>query len=124
MKERSGMAWFRLGIRKLKEAKVGGVYGEGQMPLFAGEGSESHLLLKCPETQRWRAEFLKNKWPGINEAIALRKILTGNRFKELRNLGTLAYKIKCKWENQVKKAALRVGGKGRTRLYVGSIGYK
>ena len=38
------------------------------------------------------------------------KILTRKNVKELRNLGTLAYKIKCKWENQVKKAVLRFGG--------------
>jgi hypothetical protein len=29
---------------------------------------------------------------------------------EQRNLGALAYKIKCKWENQVKKAELRLAG--------------
>jgi hypothetical protein len=38
---------------------------------------------------------------------------------------TRAYNIKCKWENEVKKGELRLGGgKGGTRLYVGSIGYK
>ena len=38
------------------------------------------------------------------------KILTRKKVKELRNLGNLAYKNKCKWENQVKKAVLRFGG--------------
>jgi hypothetical protein len=38
-----------------------------------GEESKSHLLLKCPETQRWREEFLRSKWLLINEEIALRR---------------------------------------------------
>jgi hypothetical protein len=75
-----------------------------------GEESESHLLLKCPGTQRWREEFLRSKWPHINEEIARRKILTGSKVKKLRNLGALTYKLKCKWENQVKKVVLRLGG--------------
>jgi hypothetical protein len=45
MKERSGIARFRLGIGKLKGAK-----GD-RCPHYAGEKSEFHLLLKCPETQ-------------------------------------------------------------------------
>jgi hypothetical protein len=52
--------------------------------------------LKCPESQRWREELLNNEWPHINEAIALRKIFTAKRATEQRNLGILAYKIKCK----------------------------
>jgi hypothetical protein len=43
----------------------------------------------------------------MNEEIALRKILTAKNVTEQRNLGTLAYKIKCKWENQEKKVELR-----------------
>jgi hypothetical protein len=41
--------------------------------------------------------------------MALKKIHTGSKDNALRNLGALAYKIKCKWENQVKKVALRLG---------------
>jgi hypothetical protein len=46
----------------------------------------------------------------ISEEIAFRKICTVKNATEQRNLGTLAYKIKCKWENQVKKAELRLAG--------------
>ena len=53
----------------------------------------------------------------MNEEIALRTLLTGNKVTELRNLGTYAYKIKCKWENRT--AVVRGI---RTSLYVGSIG--
>jgi hypothetical protein len=46
----------------------------------------------------------------MNEELALRQLLTGNKVTELRNLGTLAYKIKCEWENQLKKTELRLEG--------------
>jgi hypothetical protein len=69
----------------------------------AKKESESHLLLKCPETQRWREELLNNKYSHFNEEVALRKTVTVNRVTEQENLDSLAYKIKCKWENQVKK---------------------
>ena len=39
-----------------------------------------------------------------------RKILTAKNATDQENLGTLAYNIKCKWENQVKKAELRLLG--------------
>jgi hypothetical protein len=45
--------------------------------------------------------------------MALRKTLTGNTVKEVRNLGTLTYKIKCKWDNQAKKSRTEVGGQGK-----------
>jgi hypothetical protein len=35
----------------------------------------------------------------MNEEIAVRKILTSNRFTDLRILGNLAYNIVCKCEN-------------------------
>jgi hypothetical protein len=57
----------------------------------------THMLLKCPKTQRWREELL-NTWPSMNEEIALRKLLTGNKATELRNLGDLGNKMKCKWK--------------------------
>jgi len=75
--------------------------------LCAGEQSESYLFLKCPETHRWREELLKIKWPEISEEIAIRKILTG-KVPLKRELGTLAYNIKCKLGKPTKKAELRL----------------
>jgi hypothetical protein len=49
MKERIGTARFGLGIGKLKGAK--GDTGRDRCLHSAGEESEFHLLLKCPETQ-------------------------------------------------------------------------
>jgi len=71
--------------------------------LLCIEESISHLLLKCPGTQIWRGELLNNKWSHINKETALRKTLTVTTVYEQRHLGTVSYKIKCKWKNQVKK---------------------
>jgi len=49
---------------------------KGTCLLCEAEESESHLSLKCPETQRRRREILKNKWPHINEEITLGKLLS------------------------------------------------
>jgi hypothetical protein len=67
---------------------------------------------------KWRDEFLNNEWLNMIEEIAVRKLLTGNWVTELRNLGTSAYKIKCKWE--YRTWILRGIG---SSLYVGSIEY-
>jgi hypothetical protein len=42
------------------------------------EESESHLLLKCPETERWREELPNSKWRRVNEET-LRKIFTAKK---------------------------------------------
>jgi len=38
----------------------------------------------------------------MSEQIAFRKLLTGDKVIELRTLGSSAYKIKCKRENELK----------------------
>jgi hypothetical protein len=38
-----------------------------------GEENAKHILIKCPETNKWRDELLCDKWLNINEAIAYRK---------------------------------------------------
>jgi hypothetical protein len=35
--------------------------------------------------------------------VALRKLFTANKITEFKNVGNLACKLKCKWENQPKK---------------------
>jgi len=45
----------------------------------------------------------EEEWPNLSEEIALRKVLTSYKVTGLRKLGTLAYKIKCKREKQLKK---------------------
>jgi hypothetical protein len=45
-----------------------------------------------------------------SEKSIQQEILTINKITEQRNLGTLAYKIKCEWETQMKKSELRFEG--------------
>jgi hypothetical protein len=41
-----------------------------------------------------------NKWSGVNGEIAVRKLLTGNKVTEMRNLNIRANKTKYKRETQ------------------------
>jgi hypothetical protein len=54
----------------------------------------------------WREELLNNKWPHINEEIALRYCQNAT---EQRCLCALTCKIKCNWENETKEGELRLG---------------
>jgi hypothetical protein len=47
----------------------------------------------------------EQQMPHIKEGVAL----TARSAAEQRKLGALAYQIKCKWENQVKKGDLSLG---------------
>lgn len=47
----------------------------------------------------------EQQWPHINEEV----VVIVKNAAEQRKLGTLAYQIKCKWEDQVKKGVLRLG---------------
>jgi hypothetical protein len=42
----------------------------------------------------------------MNKEAALRKLLTGDKVRELRRLGILAYEIKHKCEKQLKNTEL------------------
>jgi hypothetical protein len=43
------------------------------------------MLLKCKETQKWKAEFLNDKWLPINEETARKITISYNKITELRN---------------------------------------
>ena len=73
-----------------------------------GKESEFHMLLIRPEMQSWREELLKYKRLHVNDEMSHREILTVNKVSEQGNLGTLAYKVKCKREDQVKKEILKL----------------
>jgi len=53
------------------------------MPVVRREESEYHLLLQCPEMQRWMEELLNIKWTHINEDIALREVLSTVRLNKV-----------------------------------------
>jgi hypothetical protein len=57
--DRMGIAWFRVGIWKLRGVRKG--LEIGRCPLCSGEEDAVHIILKCPETRRLR-EHLSRKW--------------------------------------------------------------
>jgi hypothetical protein len=40
-----------------------------------GNEDVKHILLSCPETEKWRMQFMSEKWLYINEELACRKII-------------------------------------------------
>jgi hypothetical protein len=58
--------------------------------------------------QRWRKELQSNKLPHVYEEMSLREILTVNKANEQGSLGIFAYRVKCTWEDQVKKEFLKL----------------
>jgi hypothetical protein len=66
--------------------------------LHAGFARTKHIILEMHKNtmlERWRRG-------NRSEQIAFRKLLTGDKVIELRILGSPAYKIKCKRENELK----------------------
>jgi len=61
-----------------------------------------------PPKWRWWEELLNSKWPHSHEEIVMRNIFSVKNCTE----ETLAYKIKCKWENQVIKGVLKFWEEG------------
>jgi hypothetical protein len=53
--ERSGLAWFKTGIWKLRGMRKGSE--KGRCPLCSEEEDSIHILLKCSETRKWREQF-------------------------------------------------------------------
>jgi hypothetical protein len=68
--------------------------------------------LKYPEQKKWKKGAPEQLWSHINEEILLIQILAVKNAIKQRNLVTLAYKVKCKWENQLKKSELNLRGEG------------
>jgi hypothetical protein len=62
---RNAIAWFTLGIWKLRGLRRG--VEVGRCHVYEEEENESHILLKCKETKTWREQFFNNKWLQLNE---------------------------------------------------------
>jgi hypothetical protein len=84
--ERSGLAWFRTGIWKLRGMRKG--FEKGRCPLCSEDEDAIHILLKCSETRKWMEQFLSRKWLRLNEWIIYKKILNCTSIIELRNIGS------------------------------------
>jgi hypothetical protein len=98
--ERSGLAWFKTGIWKLRGMRKG--FEKGICPLCSEDEGVIHILLKYLETRKWREQFLSRKWRMLNEWIAYKKIINCTYIIQFRNVGSYLYKIKCIWENKIR----------------------
>jgi hypothetical protein len=107
--ERSGLAWFKTGIWKLRGMRNG--FEKGRCPLCSEEEDPIYILLKCSETRKWRETFLSRKWLRLNEWIVFKKTINCNNSIELRNIGSYLYKIKCKWENRITNLSSELGSR-------------
>jgi hypothetical protein len=99
--ERSGLAWLKTGIWKLRGMRK--VSETGRCPLYSKEEDAVHILPKCSETRKWREQLLSIKLLKFNWEIACKKITNCTNAVELRNIGNYLYKIKCKCENKIRK---------------------
>jgi hypothetical protein len=57
-------------------------------------------MLSCPETKKWRMQFMNKKWLCINEELAYKKIVN---CANIAYIGEYLDKIKHKWESRVRK---------------------
>jgi hypothetical protein len=103
--ERSGLAWFKIGIWKLRGMRKESE--KGRCPLCSEEEDPIHILLKCSETRKWREQFLNRKWL----RPAFKKIINCNNSIELKNIGSYLYKIKCKWDNRIRNLSSELGSR-------------
>jgi hypothetical protein len=106
--EKSGLAWFKTGIWKLRGMRKG--FEKGRCPLCSEEEDPIHIL-KCSETRKWREQFLSRKWLRLNELIDFKKIINCNNSIELRNIVSYLYKIKCKWDNRIRNLSSELGSR-------------
>jgi hypothetical protein len=110
--ERSGLAWYKTGIWKMRGMKNRSE--KGRCPLCSEDEEVIHILLKCSEMRKWREQFLSRKWLMLNEGIAYKKIINCTNIIECRNIGIYLYKIKCKWENEIRNLSSELGRGSKT----------
>jgi hypothetical protein len=96
-RERMGIIWWEAGIWKLRGIRKD--FERGRCPLCLGEEDAKHILLKCPETKKWREQLVCSKWLIINEDIAYREIISCTNVIKIKNIGKYLFKTKCKWGN-------------------------
>jgi HKD family nuclease len=68
-----------------------------------GEEDAKHIcvLLKRPQTLKWREELVCSKWLNINEDTAHRKIFTSTNVAKTKTTGKELFKTKYEWGTKV-----------------------
>jgi hypothetical protein len=59
----------------VKRNRIRRGWEKGICPLYKDNGDVTHILLRCPETKKWRMQFVNKKWLCINEELAYKKIV-------------------------------------------------
>jgi hypothetical protein len=98
-KDRIGTTWLKAGIWKLRGLRR--ELERGRYPLCLGEEDATHILLKRPQTLKWREELVCSKWLKINEVIVYNKVITCTNVAKIETTGKYSLKTKCKWETKV-----------------------
>ena len=84
-------------------------YGEEHFRPMHGQGERIPYVVDMPRNEEVEIGASEEKKPPhVNEEMSPVEILTVSKVTEQGNLSTLAYKVKCKWEDQVKKEVLKL----------------
>jgi hypothetical protein len=102
--DRRSMAWWRLGIWKLRGSRKG--VEKGTCPLCLGKKDTTHILLECPGTKIWGTEMLCKRRLDINEEVVYRKMLSCTNKMTVKNMVKFLFRVQCKWERMVKKTGI------------------
>jgi hypothetical protein len=55
---------------------------------------------------------VSRKWLTVNDEVAYKRIINCTNVGELRHIGKLLYKIRCKWENKISNIYYWKWGRG------------
>jgi hypothetical protein len=92
---------MKAGVWKLRGIRRG--WEKGTCPLCRGNEDAKHILLSCPETKKWRMQFINKKWLCVNEELAYKKIVNCTNKAHVIHLGEYLDKVKHKWDSRMRK---------------------
>jgi hypothetical protein len=89
----------------LAQAYISRVFFISGSDLSAIQSNEDvkHILLSCPETKKWRMQFMNKKWLCINEELTYKKTVNCTNKAHTIHLGEYLDKVKHKLESRVRK---------------------
>jgi hypothetical protein len=65
------------------------------------EDDTKHIILKCLETKKGRAEYVNSNWFNMNEDLAYKKIISCINLNRIKALGKYLFNPKCKWNSAI-----------------------
>jgi hypothetical protein len=92
---------MKAGVWKLRGIRRG--WERGTCPLCRGNENVKHILLSCPETRKWRMQFINKKRLCINEELTCKKIVNCTNKACKIHLGEYLDKVNHKWKSSVRR---------------------